>query len=121
MLALTRDPLVQGTGLLESFLEGVIGAHSDEEKDEFLSAIKKLPTNIYATKYNQLWEPPVDDAFISHPILQQLNDLLAKRCDDDSDESDGIEVSNIEMKADDSSDETVNDNMKILNLNSSLN
>lgn len=128
MLALMRDPLVQSTGLLESFLEGVINAHTDDEKDEFLSAVKRLPTNIYATKYNELWEPSAaNEESISQPILRQLNDLFAKYCDEPSDEDDSDERStqkrvsasrNCTGKTDNSSaDEEVNDTMKTLNLN----
>lgn len=120
-----RDPLVQSTGLLESFLEGVINAHTDDEKDEFLSAVKKLPTNIYATKYNELWEPSAaNDESINQPILRQLNDLFAKYCEEPSDEDDSDGGSSQKRanarrrKTDNSSaDDDVNDTMKTLNLN----
>lgn len=89
MIALTEDRLVADTGLLESFLEGVIGCHSEEEKTEFLSAISDLPSNIHAAKYSELWDIPDAEENLSHTALQRLNDSLAKHCDDDEDSGHG--------------------------------
>lgn len=83
MIALTEDRFVRDSGLLESFLEGVIGCHTEEEKSEFLGVITDLPSNIHATKYSELWDIPDEEENLSHTALQRLNDLLAKHGDDD--------------------------------------
>lgn len=88
IILLTRDPKVAGSGLLESFLEGVIGCHSDEDKAEFLSAIKDLPSNIHTQKYLELWQAPDDKNGLHHDSLQKLNKLLAKHCSENESDSD---------------------------------
>lgn len=88
MIALTEDRLVQGSGLLESFLEGVINCHTAEEKEEFLSVINDLPSNIHVSKYSDLWGIPEQDENLGHTTLQRLNDMLAKHADDDDTDDD---------------------------------
>lgn len=55
MVGLLHDPLVQGTGLIDLFLEGVVGCHTDMDKRAFLKDISRLPKNIHVTKYDDLW------------------------------------------------------------------
>lgn len=55
LIALLHDPLVQGTGLMDLFLEGVVGCHTDIDKQSFLKEIKRLPKNVHVTKYDDLW------------------------------------------------------------------
>lgn len=55
------DPLVQGTGLLDLFLEGVIGCQGTEDKKRFLENINRMPSTIHVTKFNELWNAQDDD------------------------------------------------------------
>lgn len=59
-MALLYDPLAQGTGLLDLFLEGVIGCQSTEDKRLFLENISRMPETIHVTKFNDLWKPKED-------------------------------------------------------------
>lgn len=60
LVALLYDPLVQGTGLLDLFLEGVIGCQSTDDKRVFLENISQMPETIHVTKFNDLWKPHED-------------------------------------------------------------
>lgn len=56
-----NDPLVKGTGLLDLFLECVIGCKNDDEKQIFHSDISHIPINIQnIKKYKELWEETDD-------------------------------------------------------------
>lgn len=61
LVALLYDPLVQGTGLLDLFLEGVIGCQGTEDKKLFLENISRMPESIHVTKFNELWKPHEDN------------------------------------------------------------
>lgn len=110
IILLTRDPKVAGSGLLESFLEGVIGCHSDEDKAEFLSAIKDLPSNIHTQKYLELWQAPDDKNGLHPESLQKLNKLLAKHCsENESDSDEDAWETTEEYDGDDGADEDENE------------
>lgn len=87
LLVLLNDPLVLGTDLMDTFLEGVIGCHSETDKKKFLQDIKRLPTNIHVTKYDDLWSP--------YPLPNQLNedtlDELCKLLNDKTEIKDEVE------------------------------
>lgn len=73
LLVLLYDPLVQGTELMDLFLEGVMGCHGDADKKVFLKDICQLPNNIHVTKYDDLWT--------EYPTANQINrDGLDKLC-----------------------------------------
>lgn len=61
LVALLYDPLVQGTGLLDLFLEGVIGCQGAEDKRQFLENISQMPNTIHVTKFNELWSAHDED------------------------------------------------------------
>lgn len=52
---------MQGTGLLDLFLEGVVGCQSTEDKTFFLENLNRMPQSIHVTKFNDLWNAPEDD------------------------------------------------------------
>lgn len=66
LVALLYDPLVQGTGLLDLFLEGIIGCQGTEDKRVFLENINRMPEKIHVTKFNELWNSAEDDDEKSH-------------------------------------------------------
>lgn len=107
--------MVQGTGLLESFLEGVAGCYTEDEKSEFLSSINKLPMDIHTTKYENLFDDPEpsDDQYLNQQTLQELNDILAKKSlDASSDEDDDTwtsVVSSEKTKSEDEEENTTSD------------
>lgn len=93
LIALMYDPLIQGTGLMDMFLDGVMGCHSDADKKEFLKDINRLPTNIHVTKYDKLWEEYPMPEQLNEKSLDQLCETLNKRInikpeEDSDDESD---------------------------------
>lgn len=81
LIVLMYDPLVQGTDLMDMFLDGVMGCRSDADKKEFLNDINRLPTNIHVTKYDHLWtEYPIPNQ-LNEEALDQLCETLNKRLD----------------------------------------
>lgn len=73
LIVLMYDPLVQGTELMDMFLDGVMGCRSEADKKEFLKEISQLPSNIHVTKYDDLWT--------EYPLPNQLNkDTVDQLC-----------------------------------------
>lgn len=88
-IVLLYDPLIKGTGLMDLFLEGVVGCRTESDKKEFLKDINRLPNNIHVAKYNDLWiKYPLPNQ-IDDITLDQLCETLNKRLDLDAE----IEVS----------------------------
>lgn len=87
LVALLYDPLVQGTGLLDLFLEGVIGCHNTDDKNAFLKDIGRMPETIHVAKFNELWKPHEDDDEHSFPAnamsVKKLCARLNKQTVDD--------------------------------------
>lgn len=93
LIVLMYDPLVKGTGLMDMFLEGVMGCRSEADKQETLKSISQLPDNIHGTKYEDLWsEYPLSNQMDKESLdelCQKLNEKLDMRTDvSDSDVSD---------------------------------
>lgn len=81
LTVLLYDPLVKGTGLVDLFLEGVVGCRSAEDKKIFLQDINRLPNNIHVTHYDDLWKDyPISNQF-NEQTLNQLCETLNKRLD----------------------------------------
>lgn len=102
LIVLLYDPLVQGTGLLDLFLEGVIGCRSEMDKKEFLKDINRLPTNIHVTKFDDLWQPYATPNQPTQQTVDQLCEVLDRQINftstrdgtaatDDDDDSDNWE------------------------------
>lgn len=96
LIALMYDPLVQGTGHMDMFLDGVMGCHSDADKKEFLKDINRLPTNIHVTKYDKLWEEYPIPQQLNEESLDQLCETLNKRINIKIEEEDGNDESDID-------------------------
>lgn len=99
LIALMYDPLVQGTGLMDMFLDGVLRCHSKSDKQEFLRDIHRLPTNIHVSKYDELWsEYPLPNQ-LNETSLDQLCEILNKQINiqnNENDENDYKDESDIE-------------------------
>lgn len=79
LIVLMYDPLVQGTGSMDMFLDGVIRCRSENDKQEFLRDISQLPSNIHVTKYNDLWtEYPLPNQ-LNKTTVDKLCEILNKR------------------------------------------
>lgn len=81
LILLMYDPLVQGTDLMNMFLDGVMGCRTNEDKKEFLKDINRLPTNIHVTKYDHLWTNYPIPNQLTEQSLDQLCEQLNKRID----------------------------------------
>lgn len=79
LIELLYDPLVKGTGLLDLFLEGVIGCQSEIDKKSFLADINRMPNNIHVTKYDDLWLDYPHTNQLNQSNLNKLCELLNKR------------------------------------------
>lgn len=80
-IVLLYDPLVKGTGLIDLFLEGVVGCRTEDDKKAFLQDINRLPCNIHVSKYEDLWTPyPIPNQFNTE-TLNKLCETLSKRVD----------------------------------------
>lgn len=80
LIVLLHDPLVHGTGLIDLFLEGVVGCHTDIDKQLFLKDIIRLPKNIHVNKYDDLWvkysQPNQFDSSNINKLCKVLNRKL---------------------------------------------
>lgn len=87
-MGLLYDPLVQGTGMLDLFLEGVIGCRTDPEKRIFLQNISQLPYNIHVTKFDDLWKVKDDKKTdqITEVALEKLCGTLSSQAKIDIDD-----------------------------------
>lgn len=111
LIVLMYDPLVQGTGLMDMFLDGVMGCHTDADKKEFLRDISQLPNNIHVTKYDELWTDYPLPKQLNQPTLDKLCEILNKKLDikmgdDDADDSDENWESFDENSSDEENEET---------------
>lgn len=79
LIVLMYDPLVQGSGLMEMFLDGVMGCRSAADRAECLREINRLPTNIHVTKYDELWEEYPLPNQINQKTLDQMCKILNER------------------------------------------
>lgn len=91
LIVLLYDPLVQGTGSMDSFLKGVIGCRGDGDKKQFLKDISRLPDNIHVTKYDNLWEPYSMPNQLTRETLDQLCEALTKQIHIESDDAEAAE------------------------------
>lgn len=91
LIVLLHDPLVQGTGLMDLFLEGVVGCHTDIDKQSFLKEINQLPKNIHVTKYDDLWnkysQPNQFDSSNIDKLCKVLNASMVVKADESGDET----------------------------------
>lgn len=78
LIALMYDPLAQGTGLLDLFLEGVIGCQNTHDKKSFLDDISRIPETIHVTKFNELWKEDDDDVKSNQVNAMNVKKLCAK-------------------------------------------
>lgn len=109
LIVLLYDPLVQGTELMDLFLEGVMGCHSEMDKKEFLKDISKLPNNIHVTKYDDLWTEYPTANQINQNELDKLCQLLSDRLNvkpEDSQDSDAEWESYDENSSNEDNEET---------------
>lgn len=129
LIALMYDPLVQGTGLMEMFLDGVTGCLSAADKKQFLQDINRMPTNIHVTKFDDLWsEYPIPNQFNQHSV-DQLCEILNKRVhiknesdDLDSDESDiNSDWETYDENSSSDENETTTEPEKVISLSSIMN
>lgn len=108
MIALLHDPLVQGTGLIDLFLEGVVGCDTDIDKQQFLKDISRLPKNIHVTKYDDLWikysEPHQLDRTNIDKLCEVLNATV--KLDEDDPVYDSSSYDENESSSDDEENET---------------
>lgn len=94
LIVLLYDPLVKGTGLIDLFLEGVVGCRSESDKKEFLQEINQLPKNIHVTKYEDLWQDYPTPNQLDENTLNRLCETLNKRLDlgdDDTESSNNVD------------------------------
>lgn len=81
LIVLMYDPLVQGTGLMDMFLDGVMGCRSQADRAECLRDIGRLPSNVHVTKFDDLWtEYPLPNQ-LNQETVDQLCQILNKRID----------------------------------------
>lgn len=124
LAVLLHDPLVHGTGLVDLFLEGVIGCHTDVDKKSFLKDIGRLPKNIHVTKYDDLWIKYSQPRQLDRSNIDKLCELLnahtvpAMRCNAEEDSSSYDEN---DSSSEDSEDNATSDAELPFNLYQELN
>lgn len=114
LIVLLYDPLVKGTGLMDLFLEGVVGCRSESDKREFLQEINQLPKNIHVTKYEDLWEDYPTPNQLDENTLNRLCETLNKRLNLGDDDTEN--PNNVDDSEDDDSDwESYDENVSTAN------
>lgn len=127
LIVLMYDPLVQGTGLMDMFLEGVMGCHCDSDKRDFLRDIHRLPTNIHVSKYDDLWTEYPLPKQLNETTLDQLCETLNKQIDirtEDNDDEESDNESDWETYDENSSsdeNETMTEVEKVCDFNALIN
>lgn len=92
LIVLMYDPLVQGTGLMEMFLDGVMGCRNEADRTECLCDLNRLPTNIHVTKYDDLWTEYALSNQLNRETVEQLCQILSKRIDIKADDQSAAET-----------------------------
>lgn len=114
LIVLLYDPLVKGTGLMDLFLEGVIGCRSELDKKEFLQEINQLPKNIHVTKYEDLWKDYPTPNQLDENTLNRLCETLNKRMKLDDNYTENLNT--VDDDEDDDSDwESYDENVSTAN------
>lgn len=92
LICLLYDPVIQGSGLLDMFLEGVIMCRNVEEKEQFLKEITHFPKTIHSTRrcFGKLWKEKEDkkESNVSPMNVEKLCAALSRQTNEDVDDDD---------------------------------
>lgn len=120
---LLHDQLVYNSGLIDLFLEGVVGCHTDVDKKSFLKDVCRLPKNIHVTRYDDLWikysQPNQLDRSNIDKLCRLLNaQTIARESEDSADDSSSYDENN--SSSDDSVDNATSDAELPINLDQEI-